>query len=226
VDPVPVLTATRLFAGVPADQLEALLPAVRLRNYARDSYLFHEGDAGTQLYVVVSGQVKVSRLGRSGDEAVFAMLLPGDVLGELALFDDSAMRTSDAQAVEATECLTLSREAVVGFLLARPQLMLRIIAMLSGYVRRKDDAFAEVAFLDITGRVAQKLLDLAETNGQATADGVRIGMRLSQRALAGMVGASRENVNRALSRFAATGVIRHEGGAITILDPAALRRRV
>jgi CRP-like cAMP-binding protein len=104
--------------------------------------------------------------------------------------------------------------------------MLRIITMLSGYVRRKDDAFAEVAFLDITGRVAQKLLDLAESNGQLTADGVRIGMRLSQRALAGMVGASRENVNRALSRFGAGGAIRQDGGVITILDPAALRRRV
>jgi CRP/FNR family cyclic AMP-dependent transcriptional regulator len=170
--------------------------------------------------------VKISRVGRGGDEAVFAVLVPGDVFGELAMFDDRGERSADAQATEPTDCVTLERTALLDFLMTRPLLMLHLLSRLSGYVRRKDDTFAEVAFLDIPGRVAHKLLELAESNGQPAPDGIRIGVRLSQRTLAGMVAASRENVNRALSRLTAEGAIRQDNGWITVLRPDLLRRRV
>lgn len=224
MDPLAALGRSALFGGVDEGDLGGLLDAGRRQRFTRGAYLFHEGDPGTRLYVLLSGQVKISRLSRDGSEAVFALLTPGDVFGELALLDNGE-RTSDAQAVEATECLTIGREALLDFVQARPQLMRRLLELLSRHIRRKDDAFAEVSFLDIPGRVAQKLLELAETHGQRADDGVRITVRLSQRILAGMVGASRENVNRALSRFAAAGAIRVEPAGITILRPEVLRRR-
>jgi CRP/FNR family transcriptional regulator/CRP/FNR family cyclic AMP-dependent transcriptional regulator len=169
--------------------------------------------------------VKISRMQRLGEESVFAILRDGDVLGELALFADDSARTADAQALEDTECVTLGREPLLAFLRARPDLMLAQLARLSDYIRRKDDTLAEIAFLDVPGRVAKVLLDLAEKHGRPAAGGTVIGVRLSQRTLAGMVGASRENVNRALARFAAQGDVKLASGSITVLRPEALRRR-
>ena len=125
MDPIPILLRTALFGGLPADQLEPLLPAIRSRSYARGSYLFHEGDAGTTFYVINTGQVKIARLGRQGEEAVFAILLPGDTFGELALFEDNATRTADAQAMDLTECLTLERQAFVTFFGRTPSVLSR-----------------------------------------------------------------------------------------------------
>jgi CRP-like cAMP-binding protein len=153
------------------------------------------------------------------------VLLPGDIFGELALFEEGALRTADAVAVQPTECLTLERRALIAFLDSHPERMRHLIRLLSAYIRRKDESFAEVAFLDIQGRVARKLLDLARTQGEPVPGGTRIRVRVSQRTLAGMVAARRENVNRALSRFAANGDISMTAGYITVLDAAALRRR-
>jgi len=225
VDPVGVLARTPLFDGFPADELETLAPALKLRAFPKGSYLFHEGDAGALLFVVQAGQVKIARMGRTGEEAVYAVLLPGDVFGELALFDPNSVRTADAQAVEPTECVTLGREAFLAFLDAHPKLIRNLVAVIGRYLDRVDDAFAEAAFVDIPARVARKLLDLADTHGQSTPAGVRIGMRLSQRTLAGMVAASRENVNRALRRFETRGDILQEAGSITIVRPGELRKR-
>jgi CRP/FNR family transcriptional regulator, cyclic AMP receptor protein len=226
MDSIPVLRKTTLFGGLPADELEALVPAFHLRSFARGSYVFHEGDSGNTFYVIHTGQVKIARLGRHGEEAVFAILLPGDTFGELALFEDHATRSADAQAMELTECLTLDRDAFMRFVDRHPQLMRHIIRSLSGYIRGMDESFSEAVFLDIPGRVAKKLLELAESHGEPAEGGTRIALRLTQRTLAGMVAASRENVNRALSRLSARGDIVQEGGYILIVRSAELRKRV
>lgn len=171
------------------------------------------------------GQVKISRMGRGGEEAVFAILMAGDSFGEIALLSGDAERTADAQATELTECVSVAREPFLAFLDRHPAMTSSLMRALAGYVQQVDASLAEIAFLDIGGRVARKLLDLAQSHGHQTADGIRIDIRLSQRTLASMVAASRENVNRALHRFAAHGDIRQDGGLITILRPAELRKR-
>jgi len=225
MDPLAVLASTPLFKGIPAAELATLAPTLRIRTYPKGAFIFHEGDPGNVLYVIVTGQVKIGRLGKGGDEVVFAMLTLGEMFGELALFEESAIRTADAQATELSECITLSRGALMPFVEAHPRIMHRVIQLLAGYVRATDETFSETAFLDIPGRVAKKLLELAESHGQQTPAGMRIRLRLTQRTLAAMVAASRENVNRALSRFEAQGAIRQDGGYITIIHPQQLRGR-
>lgn len=220
-----MLAGTVLFRDVDRNALEALLPSVRTRAFRKRSYVFHEGDGGNALFVIQSGQVKISRMGRQGEEAVYALLGAGDTFGEIALLTEDGVRTADAQAMELTECLVIPREAFVSFLEQQPSVMRHVIRLLARYVQQLDTNFAEVAFLDITGRVAGKLLELSRSHGEQTPGGVRIKMRLSQGTLAAMVAASRENVNRALQRFAAQGVIRQEAGVITVLRPSELRRR-
>ncbi len=95
----------------------------------------------------------------------------------------------------------IAKGPLLRFLATRPQLLLRIIASLSAYIKRKDATMGDVAFLDIQGRVASKLVELADTKGRPTWDGTDINLILNQRTLAAMVGATRENVNRALRRF-------------------------
>jgi len=116
-------------------------------------------------------------------------------------------------------------EPMLRILERHPAVTTALMRALARYVQQVDANLAEIAFLDIGGRVARKLLDLGQSHGHQTADGIRIEMRLSQRTLASMVAASRENVNRALSRFAEHGDIRQDGGLITILRPAELRKR-
>ncbi|TME50423.1 MAG: Crp/Fnr family transcriptional regulator [Chloroflexi bacterium] len=212
MDPVAVLAESTLFRAVPPAELEALAPAATSRTFKKGNYIFRQGDLGNALYVVRRGQVKISRMGRGGEEAVFAVLMAGDSFGEIALLSGDAERTADAQAMELTECVSVAREPFLAFLDRH-------------HVQQVDESLAEIAFLDIGGRVARKLLDLGQSHGHQTADGIRIDMRLSQRTLASMVAASRENVNRALHRLVVQGNIRQDAGLITILRPAELRKR-
>jgi CRP-like cAMP-binding protein len=225
LDPIELLAGTHLFHTVPRTELETLRPHLRTQAFTRGAYLFHEGDPGNRLFVIASGEVKISRTRRSGEESVFALMRAGDLLGELALFSRDVARTADAQALEATDCVTLGREPLLEFVRTRPDLLLDAVAGLVDSIRRKDEAIVETAFLDIPGRVARTLLALAERHGRPAPEGTQIGAKLSQRTLAGMVGASRENVNRALNMFAAQGDLKLEGGVITVVRPEALRRR-
>lgn len=220
-----LLARTALFQGLKPDEFEPLRTACRTRSYETGAYLFREGDPSTHLFVVMTGEVKIGRVDRGGEELVFAIAGPGQAFGELALFEDEGERTADAQALEQTECLVIARAPLLKFIVAQPDLLIRIIGILGGYVRRKDAVIGEAAFLDVPARVASKLVELADSRGHATVDGVVIDLPLKQRTLAGMVGASRESVNRALRQFAQLGLIRQEGGLITILNRDQLRRR-
>lgn len=225
-DPLQVLAGTALFQAFPPTQLEPLAARLKSRSYTKGTYIFHEGDPGNVLYIMGTGQVKIAHLGRGGEEVVYAILLPGDTFGELALFEDGALRSADAQATEPTECLALDREPFLRFLDDNPVAIRYLLRRVSAYIRTADETFSEAAFLDIPGRVAKKLLDLSQTQGESTSAGLRIRIRLTQRTLAGMVGASRENVNRALARLTARGDITLDNGMITIVRPGELRKRL
>jgi CRP/FNR family cyclic AMP-dependent transcriptional regulator len=224
-DALMLLRRTPLFADLSTADLQPLLPELRWRRFARESYVFREGDPGDHLHVIASGEVRISRTTVAGGEVVFAILGARDVFGELAVLEEEAVRSADAQAITDTECLVLHKHALVAFLKARPAVMWQIITVLSDYIRRKDEAFADLAFLDIPGRVARKLLELASARGEPVGSGTQIMLPLSQRTLAGLVGASRENVNRALSRFASLGFIELGRNRITLLKPDELHRR-
>ena len=225
MDLLELLLPAPIFEGLSLEDLEPIRTAVRTRRFDRGTYLFREGDPGAHLYMIMRGQVKIGRTDEGGGEIVFAVAGPGEIFGELSLFDPDGERSADAEALEPTECIVISKARLLDFLTTHPDLLLRIISVLSSYIRRKDESLAEAAFLDIPGRVASKLVELADTKGRATPDGVAIDLPLRQRTLAGMVGASRENVNRALRRFAELGYIRQERDEIVVLDRARLTSR-
>src|SRR5438094_2746186 len=120
MDLVAVLGSTALFKELSNQELELLAPALRSRAFTKGAYIFQEGDIGNALYVIHSGQVKISRMGAGGEEAVYAVLMPGDSFGEIALLSESTLRTADAQALARTQCVSLGRDTSVAFLDRRP----------------------------------------------------------------------------------------------------------
>src|ERR1700730_2941057 len=121
VDPLHVLQRSPLFEGADAAALEALLPDLHRRSFDAGTHVFREGDPGEHLYLILNGEVKIARSGPGGAEVVFAMLMPGDMFGELALLEEGALRTADAVSVQSTDCLTLERRALISFLDSHPE---------------------------------------------------------------------------------------------------------
>jgi CRP/FNR family transcriptional regulator len=220
---IAVLTRTPLFASLPTKLAASLRPRVHRRTFAAGAYLAREGEPANSVFVIESGLVRVTRTSRHGRELVLRLLGTGDTLGELGVFDAASVRTANAIAVEPTTCVMLSRDDLHAAVRSTPELGLRLLASLVAYVRRKDEELADVAFLDVPGRIARKLLELADRHGEAVTGGVRISVRLPQAELAAMVGANRENVNRALAQLVALGALTMDRGHITILDADRLK---
>jgi len=223
VDP-EVLKKAPLLAGLEDEAATALARAMGTVRLAKGQVLFHEGDAEDRLYVVVSGKIKLGRSGSAGRENLLAVLGPGQMFGELSLFDPGP-RSSTATAVTAAELRTLEHDELMVWLKDRPEVALSLLAQLAARLRRANDVVADLVFSDVPGRVAKQLLDLAKRFGDRRADGIHVHHDLTQEELAHLVGASRETVNKALADFAARGWIRLEPRSVTILDPARVERR-
>jgi adenylate cyclase len=222
-DPLDVLLRTPLFSGLPPSVSSALRQRVKRRAFAAGTYLTREGEPADAMFVIERGLVRVSRTSRQGKDLVLGLFGAGDTLGELGVLEASGTRTADAMAVEATTCVAIAKDDLRAVIRKTPELGLRLLATLVDHIRRKDDELAEIAFLDLPGRLAHKLLELAERHGERVPGGVRITIRVPQSELAAMVGSSRENVNRALGRFVSSGAVAVDRGTITILDSQALR---
>lgn len=217
-EPLAVLLQTPLFAGLPIKLAASLRSRVHRRAFAAGAYLAREGEPANSLFVIERGLVRVTRTSHQGRELVLRILSKGDTLGELGVLDAAGIRTATAVAVEPTSCVMLSKDDLHAAIRSTPELGLRLLASLVAYVQRKDDELADIAFLDVPGRIARKLLELADRHGEAVPAGVRIGIRVPQAELGAMVGASRENVNRALGQLVTLRAVTMDGGHITIID--------
>jgi CRP-like cAMP-binding protein len=223
-EPVEGLGRSPLFAALePAAQqeLRAQMAEVHL---PRGQSLFDEGDPGDRLYVVTEGKVKLGRTAGDGRENLLAVMGPGEMFGELSLFDPGP-RTATATAVTDTTLIGLGNADLQPWLAQHPEVANKLLAALARRLRRTNEAMADLVFSDVPGRVAKALLDLARRFGVPTDDGVRVTHDLTQEELAQLVGASRETVNKALADFAGRGFLRLEGRAVVILDLERLTRR-
>lgn len=214
-----------LLPGLDAQAASELERAATRKRVRRGDVLFREGDTGDRLYVVTSGKVKITRAAADGRENVVAVLGPGDMFGELSLFDPGP-RTATATAVSSGEVAVMAHEELRPWLARNPDVAVALLAALARRVRRTTDTLADVVFTDVPGRVAKALLSLAERFSQPAADGsVRVEHGLTQSELAQYVGASRETVNKALAEFASRGWLRVDGRAVVLLDVERLTNR-
>jgi CRP-like cAMP-binding protein len=219
-----LVTNAPLFAALDADASDALRAAMSELRLARGEVLFHEGDDDDRLYVVATGKVKLGHTSVDGRENLLAVLGPGQMFGELSLFDRGP-RSSTATAITAATLLALTRAELLAWLSNRPEVAAELLQQMARRLRRSNEAMADLVFTDVPGRVAKALLDLSSRFGRPDEEGVHVRHDLTQEELAQLVGASRETVNKALADFAARGWIRIEPRAVVLLDPDRLARR-
>ncbi|HEY7736981.1 MAG TPA: Crp/Fnr family transcriptional regulator [Candidatus Limnocylindrales bacterium] len=218
------LAAIPLFAGADPESLESLARETRLRRFRRGEVIFHQGDPGDALFIVLSGLVKIALPADSGDEAILATLRPGDFFGELALLD-GAPRSASAAALEATETAVLSRHRFLDLIAAEAGIRDAFLEALARELRRLTTHVEELHFLDIAGRLASRLARMAREAGSRQPDGsIRLDARLTQGNLAAMVGCTRQSVNKLLGLYASDGLLRLERDAIVVLDVEGLAR--
>ena len=222
---VQALQIVPFFANLPDEHAIELAKSLVPRRFAPGQVIFHLGDPGGLLYLISKGKVKISHTTTEGQEVVLAILGPGDFFGELALLDD-APRSATAVALEATETWTLHREEFMHYLTDNPDFALHVLKTLARHIRRLNTQLADIFFLDLPGRLARTLLQLAEQYGTYTTEGTVINLSLTQTDLAEMTGATRVSVNKALGRFRRAGWIRVIGRQVTVIDRRALEEMI
>ena len=219
------LAAVPLFGGLDEEGLSSLLHGMRIRRFRRNETVFHLGDPGDALFIVMSGSIKITLPADSGDEAILATLRPGDFFGELALLD-GAPRSATAIAIEPTETYILPRDRFRDLIATEPVMREALLATLAAEVRRLTHHVEELHFLDITGRLASRLARMANEPGATPqADGsIKLAGPLTQGDLAAMIGCTRQSVNKLLGMFTDDGLIRLERDRIVVLDLDGLLR--
>ncbi|MHB8185539.1 MAG: Crp/Fnr family transcriptional regulator [Dermatophilaceae bacterium] len=221
---IDIVRRSPLFAALDDEAAGALMETMTASHLERGDILFREGDRGDRLYVIGEGKIKLGRTSADGRENLLAVLGPGEMFGELSLFDPGA-RTATATAVAETQLIALGHDDLNAFLSGRPAVAATLLAALARRLRRTNEALADLVFTDVPGRVAKALLDLSNRFGRPAEDGVLVPHDLTQEELAQLVGASRETVNKALADFATRGWIKLEARAVLLMDVERLKRR-
>lgn len=219
-----VLMQAPLFAALDPEAAAALRAATNVVRLSKGGVLFREGDPGDRLYVVAKGKVKLGTASTDGRDALLAVVGPGEMIGELSLFDPGP-RTATATALTDVVAREVGHDALRPWLSGRPEVAEALLTALARRLRRTNEAMSDLVFSDVPGRVAKALLDLADRFGVPLDGSVSVTHDMTQEELAQLVGASRETVNKALADFAARGWIKLESRSVTLLDTERLQRR-
>jgi CRP-like cAMP-binding protein len=215
-----LLRDNTFLGGLPDDVFDGVHRRGHVARYGKGDMIFHRGDEGASMMLILTGSVKVSNTTPDGREAVLNFLGPGDVNGEITVLD-GLDRTAAAVALEPTEVFIIQRRDLVPAILANPDAMMEIIQVLCSKLRITS-ALVEDGLNDMSGRTARGLLRLADQHGRNTKDGIVINLRLSQRDLGGYMGLSRENTSRQLAALRQKGLISVDGARIVIRNRAGL----
>jgi CRP/FNR family transcriptional regulator, cyclic AMP receptor protein len=218
VDP-EYLRSVELFQNLPDEDLGELAGKTELRDLRRGDVLFGEGDEPTELFVVVDGRIAMVNRSIDGRESVVALMERGDLFGEMPLFDHQS-RSTDARALDSSRVLAIPYAPLRQLYETHPDQLWQVVRLLASRLRVMDGVLADSVFLDVTGRTAKRLLELA-------GDADEFSLPVTQEELAGMVGASRERVNKAIASFVRLGWLEQRERRYRILkrDQLELRAR-
>ncbi len=205
------------FSGFSPVALSKLIETADQRSYLRGDMVFREDDEATDLYVVRTGRVAISNRSPDGRESVLALMGPGDLFGEMALFDDQG-RSAGARALEESQVVSIPFDALRTHFDEDAGALWNVVALLVRRIRAANDSIADSVFLDVTGRTAKRLLEIAGDRDDFT-------LPITQEELAGMVGASRERVNKAIAAFVRLGWISQNERVYKIVDRRKLTIR-
>jgi len=219
-----VIRSAPLFSALNDEEAASLRASMTQVKVSKGHTLFKEGDEGDRLYVVLEGKLKLGTTSIDGRENLLSILGPGEMFGELSLFDPEP-RTATATAVTDAKLLALAHDQVIGLVTRHPQASLELLRRLAQRLRKSNEILADLVFADVPGRVAKAIIDLGARFGQQKDDGLHVNHDLTQEELAQLVGASRETVNKALADFASRGWVRLEPRSVVVLDYERIAKR-
>jgi CRP-like cAMP-binding protein len=212
-----------LLAKLPHEDLRDLAAIARVQNFRSGATVFRQGEPGDSLHAIVEGSVRIDVVSPSGAETTMAVMGPGECFGELAILDGRP-RSANAVALEPTKTLVVTRADFIDWLSGKPKSALLLLETLSLRLRSTNEAFVDLAFYDLSHRLARRILRLAEPKDAATGlPRPRARISITQSALASMLGVSRESVNKQLGTFAHKSWIELGRGYVEVKDSAALR---
>jgi CRP/FNR family cyclic AMP-dependent transcriptional regulator len=211
------LEGVDLFRELSPQALDAVAVASGTRTLQRGDLLFEQGDTAEDLFVVRQGRVAIATRASDGRESLVYLMEPGDLFGEMSLFDGRG-RSARARALEPSELLAVPFTAVRGALASEPTALWKVVELLAGRLRAADEALSDSVFLDVAGRTAKRLIELSNQADEFT-------LPLTQEELAGLVGASRERVNKAIASFVRLGWLEQSDRQYRILERDQLARR-
>jgi len=216
-----VLRSHPFFNGLNDRIVERLIPHALTRKVKKGTLLFRKGDAGTNLYAVCAGAVRVSSPSAQGKDAVFNLIIPGEIFGEIA-FLDGGPRSADAVMIESGELMVIERRDFLPLLHDYPELASRLLEILCGRLRRTSEQVEDIVFLGLKARLAKTLLYLHEHASPTHPQKLKV----TQREISQLVGVSRESANKQLRKWQRQKWVKLERGGLSILSPAALKRIV
>jgi len=214
---VTFLSSMDLFSGVQQELLEPIVQQSSVQSLQRGDMLFSEGDEANDLYIVLEGRVAIANRSFDGRESVVALMESGDLFGEMPLFRPDG-RSADARVLENSSVVVIPYVPVRSLYEEHPEMLWKIVDMLAERLKVMDVALADSMFLDVTGRTAKRLLELAGADEEFE-------LPVTQEELAGMIGASRERVNKSLASFIKLGWLTQKGEKYVILDRKQLEIR-
>jgi CRP-like cAMP-binding protein len=219
-----VVRSVPVFADLDDETYAAVRGAMVSTSVRRGEVLFREGEPGDRFWVIAAGKVKLGHAAPDGRESLLAVLGPGEIVGELSVYDPGP-RTATATVLAPSTFLELEHTKFLELLQQHPGLSRQLLRSLAQRLRKTNAALADLVFSDVPGRVAKALLDLAARFGRPVGAGIRVPHDLTQEELAQLVGASRETVNKSLAEFSTRGWIQLDGRAVVLLDLQRLEKR-
>lgn len=218
-----LLRRVTLFSGLKEEELEALANVTTKKAFEKHSVILLAEEEGNSLFIIQKGRVKVSILSEDGREIVLTLLGDGEFFGEMSLLD-GLPRSATVIALEDTEALMLRREDLIRLIEHTPQIAIKLMAELTIRIRRTDQKIESLALLDVAGRIASALLQLAADEGEGAPEGLVIHNHPTQQLLANMTGTTRETVSRVLKRFRTEGYMATSGKDWIVLREEDMRR--
>ena len=212
-----------LFSSLTDEELEAILRLSFKLKYPKKKIVFIENEEGDKLYIILRGSVKVTKISKSGEEIILAILHKGDFFGDMSLLDGKP-RSATVISIEDSELMLINRRNFEKVVEKYPTIAFKLLNELTSRLRKADELIGNLAFMDVTGRIAGILLKLAEEHGQQTDDGILIKSRPTHQAIANMVGASRETVTRVFKQLEDKKYIMMSGKDVTICDKENIKR--
>jgi CRP-like cAMP-binding protein len=217
-----LLADSRLFGYLPLADRQKIAHLCTRKNYRARQVVFHQGELGREMFIVASGQLKVSVISEEGKELSFFIFHKNDIFGELALLDGER-RSATVTTIGPCELLVLHQNDFKQLIKEHQSIGLQLLSILAGRIRSTTSLYESSVFVEIPGRLASKLLELGEEDGTSTEEGILIDLKLSQYELGTLVNASRESVNKLLKTWEGQGIIKMQSGKILLLDLPVLK---